>query len=471
MKKLPHPKGLLSAITRRRFIQYSSLAAASSIVVACTKSGGDAAKDPAPATTGAAPATAPAADGKKGIKVGVMYSTTGSIAIVEKSLQDATFLAIDQINEGTGPWAGKKGINGQSIEKVVVNPDSNWDLYNQMSKRLIDEDKVVCVLGCYTSASRKSVLPVFEEKDRLLYYPVYYEGNECSSNVFYTGAAPNQQITDSIPYCIKNFGKKGFFIGSDYIYPKESNRIAKAELVSGGGTVVGDEYAALGTTEFITIINKIKQAKPNFILSNLVGDSIPAFYKQLKDAGITSKQIPIMAFPTTEEEIQAMGPEFAEGHFSSFNYFQSVNTPENKAFIEQFQAKFGKERVTNGVMEAAYIQTFFMAQAMEKCAKEKKEFTTANLREATRGQEFKAPQGTVKSDPDNYHTYLYSRIGKWKADGQAEIVFATKAAVKPIPWSQALYKGRLCVHKTPDARANSIVETKKPIPVAFLDKP
>jgi urea transport system substrate-binding protein len=468
MKKLPHPNGLLRAITRRRFIQYSSLGAASSIVAACAQGGGGG--DNA-TPTASAPGASPAAGGGQGIKVGVMYSTTGSIAIVEKSLQDATFLAIDQINEGTGPWAGKKGINGKSIEKVVVNPDSNWDLYNQMSKRLIDEDKVACVLGCYTSASRKSVLPVFEEKDRLLYYPVYYEGNECSSNVFYTGAAPNQQITDSIPYCIKNFGKKGFFIGSDYIYPKESNRIAKAELVNGGGTVVGDEYAALGTTEFITIINKIKQAQPNFILSNLVGDSIPAFYKQLKDAGITSKQIPIMAFPTTEEEIQAMGPEFAEGHYSSFNYFQTVDTPENKAFVEQFQAKFGKERVTNGVMEAAYIQTFFMAQAMEKCAKENKELTTANLREATRGQMFKAPQGTVKSDPDNYHTYLYSRIGKWKADGQAEIVFSTKAAVKPLPWSQALYKGRICVHATPDMRGNPIVETKKPIAVAFLDKP
>ncbi|WP_373541361.1 transporter substrate-binding protein [Chamaesiphon sp.] len=453
---------------RRRFIILGGAGVAGTLLLkACSNP----ASTPSASPGAASPNAAPGAGAQPGIKVGVMYSTTGSIAIVEKSLQDATFLAIDQINEGTGPWAGKKGINGQMLEKVVVNPDSNWDLYNQMSKRLIDEDKVVCVLGCYTSASRKSVLPVFEEKDRLLYYPVYYEGNECSSNVFYTGAAPNQQITDSIPYCIKNFGKKGFFIGSDYIYPKESNRIAKAELVNGGGTVVGDEYAALGTTEFITIINKIKQAQPNFILSNLVGDSIPAFYKQLKDAGITSKQIPIMAFPTTEEEIQAMGPEFAEGHFSSFNYFQTVDTPENKAFVEQFKAKFGNERVTNGVMEAAYIQTFFMAQAMEKCAQAKQEFTTSNLREATRGQMFNAPQGTVKSDPDNYHTYLYSRIGKWKADGQAEIVFSTKAAVKPIPWSQALYKGRICVHKTPDERGNSIVETKKPIPVAFLDKP
>jgi urea transport system substrate-binding protein len=449
---------VLGGINRRRFIQYGSLALGSSVLAACSGDKGS-------TDTAAGGSASPSGDG---IKVGVLYSTTGTIAIVEKSLQDATLLAIEQINGGTGPWTGKKGINGKNIDTVIVNPDSNWDLYNQMAKRLIDEDKVVCVLGCYTSASRKSVLPVFEEKDRLLYYPVYYEGNECSSNVFYTGAAPNQQITDSIPYCAKNFGKKGFFIGSDYIYPKESNRIAKAELVKAGGEVVGDEYAALGTTEFITIINKIKQAKPDFILSNLVGDSIPAFYKQLKDAGINSSDIPIMAYPTTEEEIQAMGPEFAEGHYTSFNYFQTVDTPENKAFVEQFKAKFGPDRVTNGVMEAAYFQTFFMAQAMEKCAKEGKDYTTANLREATRGQVFKAPQGTVKVDPDNYHTYLYSRIGKWNADGQADIVFSTEAAVRPIPWSQALYKGRTCVHKTPDERSNPIVETNKDLPVELL---
>ncbi|NEQ52559.1 MAG: transporter substrate-binding protein, partial [Leptolyngbya sp. SIO3F4] len=171
-----------TGLNRRKFIQYGSLAVGSSIVAACT--GG-----------GSGPSES--ADlGENPIKVGVMYSTTGTIAIVEKSLQDATFLAIEQINNGTGPWeANGAGIAGRKIEKVVVNPDSNWDLYNQMSKRLIDEDQVVCVLGCYTSASRKSVLPVFEEKDAILYYPVYYEGNECSSNVFYTGAAPNQQIT------------------------------------------------------------------------------------------------------------------------------------------------------------------------------------------------------------------------------------------------------------------------------------
>lgn len=445
---------VFSNLSRRKFLQYSSLAATTSVLAACTGgSGGESQADL----------------GENPIKVGVMYSTTGSIAIVEKSLQDATFLAIEQINTGTGPWEGNgEGIGGRKIERVVVNPNSDWDLYNQMSKRLIDEDQVVCVLGCYTSASRKSVLPVFEEKDSILYYPVYYEGNECSSNVFYTGAAPNQQITDSIPYAYENFGPKGFFIGSDYIYPKESNRIAIAELEKAGGEAVGDEYAALGTTEFITIINKIKAAQPDFVLSNLVGDSIPAFYRQFKDAGINAEDIPIMAYPTTEEEIQAMGPEYSAGHYTSFNYFQSVETPENEAFVAQFKEMFGDGRVTNGVMEAAYIQTFFMAQAMKDILEAGGEINTETLREATRGQEFNAPQGPVKMDPANYHAYLYSRIGKWQEDGQAEIVFATEAAVKPIPWSQALYKGRMCEHPTPDDRSDPTKETGKDLEPVFL---
>ncbi len=458
MSKFP----VSSSLSRRKFIQYGSLAAGTTVLAACaggsstdtSSDGGDSSGE---------------GGGGETIKVGVMYSTTGTIAIVEKSLQDATFLALEQINTGTGPWeANGPGIAGKTIEEVVVNPDSNWDLYNQMSKRLINEDGVVCVLGCYTSASRKSVLPVFEEEDSILYYPVYYEGNECSSNVFYTGAAPNQQITDSIPYCYENFGPKGFFIGSDYIYPKESNRIGKAELEKAGGTVVGDEYAALGTTEFITIINKIKAASPDFVLSNLVGDSIPAFYRQFKDAGINAEDIPIMAYPTTEEEIQAMGPEFSAGHYTSFNYFQSVDTPENTAFVAQFKEKFGDDRVTNGVMEAAYLQTFFMAQAMKDILEAGDEINTETLREATRGQEFNAPQGKVKIDPDNYHTYLYSRIGKWKEDGQAEIVFATDAAVKPIPWSQTLYPGRKCVHPAPDDRSDPTQETGEDLAPQFL---
>ena len=204
------------------------------------------------------------------------------------------------------------------------------------------------------------------------------------------------------------------------------------------------------------------------MLSNLVGDSIPAFYRQFKDAGISAEDIPIMAYPTTEEEIQAMGPEYSAGHYSSFNYFQSVDTAENEAFVAQFKEMFGDGRVTNGVMEAAYIQTFFMAQAMNDILEAGDEINTATLREATRGQEFNAPQGPVKMDEANYHAYLYSRIGKWQEDGQAEIVFATDAAVKPIPWSQALYKGRMCEHPTPDDRSDPNKETGKDLEPVFL---
>jgi len=445
----------LGSTSRRKFLKYGSLAVGAGVVAACTNQGQQ-------GQQGEQEASSQQDLGENPIKVGVMYSTTGSIAIVEKTLQDATFLAIDQINNGTGPWKGNgEGIAGRKIQKVVVNPDSDWDLYNQMSKRLIEEDNVNCVLGCYTSASRKAVLPVFEEKNALLYYPVYYEGNECSSNVIYTGAAPNQQITDSIPYCYENFGPRGFFVGSDYIYPKESNRIAKAELKNQGGEVVGEEYAALGTTEFITIINKIKQAQPDFVLSNLVGDSVPAFYRQYQNAGINASDIPIMAYPTTEQEIKAMGPQYAEGHYTSFNYFQSVDTPENKQFVREFKKMFGEDRVTNGVMEAAYLQTFFMAQAMKEVLEAGEEINTKTLREATRGKEFNAPQGKVKVDPDNYHTYLYARIGRWNSEGQAEIIQSSPSAVKPIPWSQALYPGRMCVHPSPDDRSDPTKETGK----------
>jgi urea transport system substrate-binding protein len=163
-----------------------------------------------------------------------------------------------------------------------------------------------------------------------------------------------------------------------------------------------------------------------------------------------------------------MGPEFSTGHYTSFNYFQTVDTPENQAFVEQFKAKFGDNRVTNGVMEAAYLQTFFMAQAMRDILEAGDEITTSTLREATRGQEFDAPQGRVKIDPDNYHTYLYSRIGRWKEDGQAEIVFSTDAAVKPIPWSQALYPGRVCIHPSPDDRSDPTVETGQDLQPEFL---
>ena len=293
------------------------------------------------------------------IKVGILHSLSGTIAIIERSLHNAELMAIEEIN-------AKGGVMGKMIEPVVEDPQSLVQVFNEKAKKLLLQDKVTAVLGCYTSASRQSVLPVFEENNGVLLYPTLYEAQECSKNVFYTGAVPNQQLDDFVPWIIKELGrKKCYMIGSNYIYPKETNREVKALLEKFGGENVGEEYAPLGHTEFSTNINKIASSGAEIIFSDLVGDSIVAFYKQFRQFGLSAADIPICTPITTEQEIQAMGAENAVGHYTSFNYFQSTNTPENKLFVERFKAKYGKDQVTNAVMEAAYFQTYFLAQAIE----------------------------------------------------------------------------------------------------------
>jgi ABC-type branched-subunit amino acid transport system substrate-binding protein len=292
------------------------------------------------------------------------------------------------------------------------------------------------VLGCYTSASRQSVLPVFEKYNGVLLYPTLYEAQECSYNCFYTGAVPNQQLTDFVPWAIKNIGPKFYLIGSNYIYPKETNREVKALLAKHGGQTVAEEYAPLGHTEFSTNINKIKAAKPNVVFSDLVGDSIVAFYKQYRQFGITAKDIPICTPITTEEEIRAMGPENAIGHYTSFNYFQSLKNPVNEKFVKNFKAKYGQDKVTNAVMEAAYFQTYFLAQAIEKL----KGGTEADalIQEGLPGQQFQAPQGKVKIDEKNHHTWLWARIGRANEARQIAVVDSSKDWIHPEPWTKVL---------------------------------
>jgi urea transport system substrate-binding protein len=304
------------------------------------------------------------------------------------------------------------------------------------------EDKVAAVLGCYTSASRQSVLPVFEEYNGLLLYPTLYEAQECSKNCFYTGAVPNQQLDDFVPWIIKTLGRKKFYmIGSNYIYPKETNREVKALLEKHGGENVGEEYAPLGHTEFATIINNIAGSGAEIVFSDLVGDSIVAFYKQFKQFGLTPEELPICTPITTEQETAAMGPENAAGHYTSFNYFQTVDTPENKSFVERYKAKYGANQVTNAVMEAAYFQTYLLAQAIEKV---KGTDTDALIYEGLPGQEFKAPQGPVKIDEKNHHTWLWARIGKARDDGQFDIVWTSQDRIRPDPWVDYLYPNKDC---------------------------
>ncbi len=368
------------------------------------------------------------------IKVGILHSLSGTIAIIERSLHNAELLAIEEIN-------AKGGVLGKMLEPVVEDPQSMVQVFAQKAKKLILQDKVVAVLGCYTSASRQSVLPVFEEHNALLLYPTLYEAQECSKNCFYTGAVPNQQLDDFVPWILNTLGRKKFYlIGANYIYPKETNREVKALLKQHGGTHVAEEYSPLGHTEFSTNINKIAASGCDVVFSDLVGDQIVAFYKQYRQFGITAEDIPICTPITTEQEIKAMGAENALGHYTSFNYFQSVKSPENESFVRNFKRKYGKDAVTNAVMEAAYFQTFFLAQAIEKVGTD----TDALIFEGLPGPEFQAPQGKVKIDEKNHHTYLWARIGRANEEGQFDIVDKSADWIRPDPWVDLLYPNKYC---------------------------
>jgi urea transport system substrate-binding protein len=369
------------------------------------------------------------------IKVGILHSLSGTVAIIETSLHNAELLAIEEIN-------AKGGVLGKKLEAVVEDPQSMVQVFAEKAKKLLLEEKVVAVLGCYTSASRQSVIPVFEEHNGVLLYPTLYEAQECSKNCFYTGVVPNQQLDDFVPWIINTLGRKKFYlIGANYIYPKETNREVKALLEKHGGTTVAEEYSPLGSTEFSTNINKISASGADIVFSDLVGDQIVAFYKQFKEFGITAKDIPICSSVTTEQEIAAMGPENGVGHYSSFPYFQSVDTPQNKGFVERYKAKYGKDAVTNAVMEAAYFQTYLLAQALTKV---KSTEADALIFEGLPGQEFLAPQGKVKIDEKNHHTWLNPRIGKVNETGQYDIVWKKDEAIRPQPWVPYLYPNKTC---------------------------
>jgi urea transport system substrate-binding protein len=345
------------------------------------------------------------------------------MAISEVSLKDVELMAIEEINK-----AG--GVLGKKIEPVIEDGASDWPNFAEKAGKLIEKDKVSTVFGCWTSASRKAVLPVFEKLNHQLWYPVQYEGLECSKNIFYTGAAPNQQIEPAVTWLLKNKGKKMYLLGSDYVFPRTANAIIKAQLKKEGGTLVGEEYTPLGATEYNTIIAKIKKAKPDSVFSTLNGDSNVAFYKQLKDAGISAKEIPVMAVSVAEDELRGIGGKTAEGHYAAWNYFQSVDTPANKEFVKKFKAKFGKDRVTDDPIEAAYIAVYLWKQAVEKA----KTVDIAKVRTAAYGSTFDAPEGKVTVDTNN-HIYKTVRIGEILPTGQFKVVYTTPKPVEPQPWT------------------------------------
>ena len=359
------------------------------------------------------------------IKVGVLFSQTGGLSIIEKSLADATRMAISEIN-------ASGGVLERPIEPIIEDGASDPKTFNEKASKLVIQDRVPTVFGCYTSASRKAVLPVFERRRNLLMYPTYYEGFECSKNVGYTGAVPNQQLSNFIPWIIKTLGKKRFFIvGSNYIYPREMAKASKVLIEQHGGAWIADEYLELGASEWGSMVNKIKSSGCDVVLSNVVGDSVVAFYREFKNQGLSQDKLPICATVTSEIEIAAMGPEYAVGSFTSFPYFMAIDTDANKAFVERYR-KFvnNPKAVTHHALESSYFQVFLWKQAVEQA----KEASAIPIRNALGGQQFDAPGGHVKIEPANLHTWLTPRIAQWQSDGQGKIVDAYKEPVMPLPY-------------------------------------
>ena len=382
------------------------------------------------------------AQSKDTIKIGVLHSLSGTMAISETVLKDTVLMAIDEIN-------AKGGVLGKKLEPVVVDPASNWPLFAEKARQLIAQDKVAAVFGCWTSVSRKSVLPVFEELNGLLFYPVQYEGEELSKNVFYTGAAPNQQAIPAVEYLMSKDGgaaKRFVLLGTDYVYPRTTNKILRAFLKAKNipEADIMEEYTPFGHTDYQTIIGKIKkfagEGKRTAVISTINGDSNVPFYKELGNQGLKAKDVPVVAFSVGEEELRGVDTKPLVGHLAAWNYFQSLKNPTNDEFVKKWAA-YAKAKnlpghkdkpLTNDPMEATYIGIYMWKQAVEKA----KSIDTDKVIAAMAGQTFKAPSGfTGKMDEKNHHLHKPVFVGEVKADGQFNIVWKTPGPVKAIPWS------------------------------------
>lgn len=372
------------------------------------------------------------------IKIGVLHSLTGTMSISEISVKDATLLAIEEIN-------AVGGVLGRPLEAVIEDGASDLQTFAQKARQLLLEAEVAVIFGCWTSASRKAVLPVLEHSSGLLFYPVQYEGLEQSPNIFYTGAAPNQQIVPGVNYLLAAGKRKIFLLGSDYIFPRTANLIVKAQLAALGGELAGEVYLPLGSREVDESIAHILAVKPDAILNTLNGDSNVAFFQKLREAGLKPQDLPVMSVSVAEEEVRAIGQENIAGHLVIGNYFQTVDTGENRKFVKAYKARYGENRVTDDPIEAAYLGVYLWKQAVEKAGS----IDVVKVRAAAKNIEFAAPSGKVKIDAKTQHTWKTVRIGKVRLDGQIEEIWNSGAPVQPdpflknYPWAAALAPRRI----------------------------
>lgn len=366
---------------------------------------------------------------KPPIKVGVLHSLTGTMAFSEESVKNGTLLAIEEIN-------AQGGVLGRRIEPIVRDGQSDWQVFAEETEKLLSIDEVEVIFGCWTSACRKTIKPIMEEHNKLLFYPVQYEGLETSPNIVYTGSAPNQQIIPAVKWAFDHLGKSFFLVGSDYIFPKTANEIIKEQVKALRGKIVGEEYLILGSQDAKPVIDKILEAKPDIILNTINGDTNIAFFKALEEAGITSKKIPVISFSIAEAELKTLKSPYMEGNYAAWNYFQSIDSQPNHLFVKNFKETYGEQSVTDDPIEAGYFGVYLWANAVNKA----KSTDTQAVRKHLSAQSFEAPEGIVYIDPENQHTWKIVRIGRIKTDGQFEIVWSSVKPVRPVPYP--IYKSK-----------------------------
>ncbi|WP_169975518.1 urea ABC transporter substrate-binding protein [Tautonia rosea] len=362
--------------------------------------------------------------GNKPIVVGILHSKTGPMADSERGVIDATVLALEQLNE-------QGGVLGRPIRWVIADGASDELVFAREVTRLIEEEEVSAIFGCWTSASRKAVRPIVEKADHLLFYPVQYEGCEQSPNIVYLGAAPNQQIIPAVSWSLDHLGNASYLVGSDYIFPRVANAIIRDQLAARGGRVVGEAYVPLTATAMDDLAERIVAAEPEVIFNTINGAANLPFFEALAEATRGRRPIPVVSFSIAEVELEAMGDlESVAGQYASWNYFQSIDRPANRAFVSAFRARYGNARLMSDPMEAAYDGVKLWAQAVEEADR----VTPRDVRRALRRQSLEAPEGVVSIDPETQHTWKVARIGRVTEDGQFEIVWGSDRPLRPVPY-------------------------------------
>lgn len=357
------------------------------------------------------------------IKVGVLHSLTGYMALSEQPVVDATLMAIEEINAGGG-------LLGRMIQPIVADGASDENVFAQQAKWLIEEKKVDVIFGCWTSASRKKVKAVVEQYDNLLFYPVHFEGIETSSHIIYSGATLNQRVFPAIVWLCRNVGTRFFIVGSDYIYPRVAGIAANLLLESIHARIVGQEYVPLASRDVQAVVEKIKAAAPDVIINMINGETNEYFFKALRSAGITSDKIPTISFDLGEAEVQSLGASLVTGDYASWSYFQSIENHENIEFVAAFKKRYGQDRVLSDPMQTGYFNVYLWRQTVQLVQDSRPGKVMAFVQNQSRV----VPEGIVAIDPFNYYAWRVCRIGKVNAQGQFDIVWSSEKSIYPVPY-------------------------------------